>query len=124
MRWLGAPLRLEETDDFEVFRVMDDFGFEDAHGEIWMAPFGTYTDGASIPRPLWPISDPPLQGPFRNAAVIHDAFYQSHARSRARVDWMFYEAMRFGGTPAWKAWLMWQAVKWFGGPAWKRKGAR
>lgn len=124
MKWIGAPLELTETADPEVFAVSHDFGFQDRYGSEWIAPKGTLTDGASIPDCLWVISGAPLQGPYRDAAVIHDAYYQSHTRSRARVDYMFYEAMRFAGTPAWKAWMMWKAVELFGRTAWKRRGTR
>lgn len=121
MEWIGAPLELTETSQPELFRTSHDFGFRDAKNKVWMAPAGTMTDGASIPRTLWIISGAPLQGPYRNGAVIHDAYYQMHGESRFRVDKMFYEAMLFGGTPGWKAWLMFKAVRLFGGVVWRLK---
>lgn len=124
MNWLNLPEELEGTDDPDVFRLSRDFGFCDAAGRQWWAKAGTLTDGASIPRFFWRLCGNPLQGPYRRAAIIHDAYYQTHAAPKNKVDRMFHEAMLFGGTAEWKAWAMWRAVSWFGGPGWKRKGRR
>jgi hypothetical protein len=122
MKWIGEPLILEDTNDPELFRVHHDFGFEDRYMNVWMAPEGSITDGASIPRFLWPIIGNPLQGPYRRAAVLHDTYYRSHAQPKEQVDLMFYNAMVYGGTSLTKAYWMWKAVCWFGGGAWEKKG--
>lgn len=123
MKWLGAPLELTETSPASgLFLLSHAFGFVDKRGEEWIAPAGTITDGATIPPMFWPICGNPLQGSYRDPAVIHDAYYQSHARPKDKVDRMFYEAMLFAGTNPVKAWFMWQAVSWFGGWTWDEKG--
>jgi hypothetical protein len=122
--WIGLPDCLKgDPTDYRYFFVFDHpIIFIDSRGVEWIAPVGTRTDGASIPRLAWVIVGNPLQGPYRPAAAIHDRYYQTHERDKHSVDLMFQEAMASLGTPEWKDRVMYWAVDWFGGRAWEMKG--
>ena len=79
-------------------------------------PVGFVTDFASIPWVLW--SWLPYWGKYGKAAVIHDYIYQTHCRTRAEADKIFYDAMLVSGTKSWKARLMYWAVRAGGWAAW------
>jgi uncharacterized protein DUF1353 len=101
--------------------------FVDSKGVKWIAPKGTWTDGATVPRlALW-ITDGRFQKEFLKAAIIHDAHCQKFNADRCpeqyrKKPWkdvhrMFYEACVAGKTSALKTKLMFAAV-WWGGPRW------
>lgn len=85
------------------------------------APRGLETDGASVPRLLWPIANP--YGQAFLAAVIHDALYQARTMDRHEADAVFLQAMADCGVPWWRRNAMWAAVRLFGGPYWRRCAA-
>ena len=69
--------------DGKTWIILHDFGYEvgdKGSGDVINVPIGTYTDFASIPRPLWAIF--PRWGKYGNAAVIHDWLYWDQSRSR------------------------------------------
>jgi len=95
--------------------------------EEWIAPKGTLTDGASVPRlALW-VTDGRFDPGFLKAAVIHDAYCQADNKDRCpeqyqqrpwkQVHRMFYEACLAGGTSPSTARIMFAAV-WLAGPRW------
>lgn len=113
----------------EVFYpTAKDLKFVDSTHQEWIAPKGTLTDGASIPRMFIPIIGAPTSREFINAAAIHDAYCgagnnklpQYHADTWQNVHRMFYDALRVGGTSAKKAKVMYAAV-YLGGPRWNGK---
>ena len=56
--------------DGDTWIILYDFGYEigeEGSGDIINVPIGTYTDFASIPRPLWAIFPP--WGTYGNAAA-------------------------------------------------------
>ncbi len=79
-------------------------------------PAGFVTDFASVPSFLWWWL-PPF-GKYTKATVLHDFIYKTHQVSRRMADLIFYEAMKVGGTPKWKAKIIYSAVRWWGGLAW------
>lgn len=87
----------------------------------YSAPSGFESDGASVPRLLWPIANP--FGRATHAAVIHDRLYQTQEIFRPEADWVFLEAMADLGVAWWRRNLMWLAVKAFGGFYWHRCAA-
>jgi hypothetical protein len=98
---------------------LSDFGSEigkEGSGDVVHVPIGTYTDFASIPRPLWVIF--PRWGKYGNAAVIHDWLYWNQARSREESDKIFLEGMEVLEVPTWKRRTIYYAVRWFGRFAW------
>jgi hypothetical protein len=88
-------------------------------GEVWEAPAGLVTDGASIPWPLWSVIGGPFSGEYRNAAVIHDYYCEARSRPWRNVHKAFFLASLAGGTPDKKAKLMYFAVYRFG-PRWEK----
>ncbi len=98
--------------------LLDSFWFCDSSGCEWWAGEGTLFDGASVPRPLWPLFGSPFVGDYRRAAVLHDAYYKFKERPRKAVDQMFLEAMRCDGVGRIKSRLMYAAVRAFG-PRWE-----
>ena len=84
-------------------------------------PADFITDGASIPRPFWPLFSP--TGKHMRAAVLHDYLYhQLHSNHDDKVrkaqrrdyDKLFYLAMLDSGVARWRAKLMYWAVRVFG----------
>jgi hypothetical protein len=54
--------------------VRPDITYTAKDGEIWFAPKGYKTDGASIPPIFWPIIGFPFTGYYVSAAIIHDVY--------------------------------------------------
>lgn len=100
-------------------------GFVDSGNGRWVAPVGTLTDGASIPRIFVAVMGDPRSREFANAAALHDAYCgvgnedlpEYHSRDWRRVHRMFYDGLRVGGTDEIRAKIMFAAV-WLGGPRW------
>lgn len=107
------------------YPMADELDFVDGKADVWQAPKGTLTDGASIPRVFVKIVGNPTSKQFAQAAAIHDAYCgignengaKYHTRPWPQVHRMFYDALRVGGTPEYKAKVMFAAV-WLGGPRW------
>lgn len=107
--------------------VGEDLIFTDKNGVKWVAPKGTLTDGASVPRLALPITNGRFAKEFLKASIIHDAYSQTENATRTpgqyrKEPWesvhrMFYEAMIAGGTTETTALIMYAAVL-LGGPRW------
>lgn len=104
-------------DDGRFMQLKRPFGYEDPQGCWWVAPAGTLTNGASIPRFFWRIFGAPFTGLYRDIAAIHDAECVLQAEPWRDVHAMFYWGCRAGGCSALRSWLMWVAVRLFG-PRW------
>jgi Protein of unknown function (DUF1353) len=116
-RFSGNPLTRWLSDGREML-VEEDFSFLDPNGIVWLAPRGSKVDGASIPRALWSIVGAPLDGPYRNASIIHDVACVEKAREWQLVHRCFYNAMRtMRAMRSAQAKLMYAAVYHFG-PRW------
>ncbi len=121
-------IALREVTDSDLKELVDArLTFIDSSGVKWIAPQGTLTDGASVPRlALW-ITDGRFDKEFLKAAVVHDAYCQEDNETRCPdqyrtkpwkvVHRMFFEACLAGGTSLSKARIMFVAV-WIGGPRW------
>jgi hypothetical protein len=81
---------------------------------------GFKSDGASIPRWLWPVVGPRLAAKTFPAALLHDALYESKLFARWFADAEFYRLLVGFGAGRLKARLYWLAVRVFGGVFWKR----
>lgn len=86
--------------------------------------------GASIPRFLWRVIDPPMYTLLFPGSVLHDAAYRGCLRASNGVDdWMpiekdeaddiLYMVGEWNGFPKWKCKAAWEGVHWFGGQAWR-----
>jgi hypothetical protein len=100
--------------DGRTMTLLNELRYVDPRGETWVAPAGSVVDGASIPRPLWPIMGGPFEGKYRNASVLHDVSYDQHNRPPEECDRMFYNAMRCSGVSPTEAKTMYWALLHFG----------
>jgi hypothetical protein len=117
-----------EVPDKNLKELVDEkLTFIDSNNVEWVAPKGTLTDGASVPRyALW-VTDGRYHENFLKAAVVHDAYCQGvnetrcpdqyHSKPWQEVHRMFYDACIACGTLPMKAKIMYFAV-WAFGPTW------
>lgn len=108
---------VRDNKDSRLMRLEEDFIYIDNKAIKWIAPKGSISDGASIPRQLWSIMGAPLSGRYRRAAVLHDVYCKNQLVPHEQVHKMFHEAMLDDGVSPTKAQLMYFAVKTFG-PKW------
>jgi hypothetical protein len=101
-------------------KLLRDFSFKDSKGLEWLVPAGAIVDGASIPPALFSLTGGALDGPYRNASIIHDHYCVTRSRPWRAVHRVFYEGMVVGGVDNLKAKLMYFAVHKFG-PRWEVK---
>ncbi|MBX9926432.1 MAG: DUF1353 domain-containing protein [Hyphomicrobiaceae bacterium] len=113
---LLAPSRPADT--FRDIKLLEAFGFVDSKGVHWDVSPGYVSNGASIPPTLWPVVGGPLDGPYRDAAVIHDYYCEKRNRSSDDTHRMFYEAAVARGTSENIASTMYMGII-FGGPRWE-----
>ncbi len=92
-------------------RVLEPFWYLDPAGRRWDVPIGTVINGASIPRTLWSSVGSPYTGPYRRAAVVHDAVVGREGVLRAEADSMFYFACLAGGCTPIQAKLLYAGVR-------------
>lgn len=79
----------------------------------WEVPAGYISNGASVPRFFWRLW-PPLTGPWRVPAIIHDYHCEAKIHDSVAVHAMFYHAMRAYGTSETSSHALWAAVRAFG----------
>ena len=121
----SRPIHLPDS-PYPFFKTEDRLEFINARGEVWIAPAGILTDGASIPPIFVPFIGDPRSKEFMNAATVHDSYSAEsnkdtpyyHAATWQEVHRMFYDALRVSGTPPIKAKIMYAAV-YLAGPRWK-----
>jgi len=114
--WVRGP------QDERRMRLLEDFAYIDTKGKTWLAPKGSVTDGASIPRALWTIAGAPYEGQYREAAVIHDVYCETKSEPHQDVLRVFYYANRAAGVSAFSSKLLHAGVlagvpKWSKGPS-------
>ncbi len=121
----GKPRHFPES-PYPFYRTRNTLKFVDADKNAWVAPKGTWTDGASIPIIFVPLIGDPRSKEFLNAATVHDAYCAKrneggpyyHTAPWQEVHRMFYDGLVASGTPLLKARIMYAAV-YLGGPRWK-----
>ena len=96
--------------------------------DIVQIPRGFVTDGASIPRCVWPIVGPPIRSNHFRAAVVHDWLCENAQSYDERLmgDAKFFALLRKYGVPRWKRSVMYLAVRLAGWWTWchKKGGAK
>jgi hypothetical protein len=111
-RWWPNDLELRWVDG-KKYVLLKEFTYIRDNGTVVTAPAGFRTDGASIPRSVWPIVFAPM-GPAAPAGVLHDYMYMTSKFHREECDELFLEMLlHLRGIPRWKAFTMWKAVVWF-----------
>lgn len=102
-------------------RILQAFRLEGPYGLKVNVPRGFLTDFASTPRFLWPFYPP--DGPWQQAAVVHDVLYREGEWNRAMSDSLFLRAMELLPVPAYRRWIFYLVLRLAGGAAW-RENAR
>jgi hypothetical protein len=113
-----GTLKLEPIGDGVHMKVLELYSYRDFYGHILSAQPGFFTDGASIPRPLWSFVGSPFTGKYVGAAVIHDVGCDSHKYTWQITDRIFYDAMLDSGVSDHLAKIMYYGVR-LGGPKWE-----
>lgn len=115
----SEPLNVELLSSRHDLKLLQDFTYTGPGPQklFWLAPKGTITDGASIPRLAWSIVGGPLDGQYRKAAIIHDVGCVEQTRTWQDTHRAFYTAMRAAGVGEIQAKVMYAAVYHFG-PRW------
>jgi hypothetical protein len=81
---------------------------------------GFVSDGASVPRFLWPVVGPRYAPATFAAALAHDAMYAAEIVSRADADNEFHRLLIMRGVGRHKACAYWLAVRLAGWAVWAR----
>ncbi|TPM21721.1 DUF1353 domain-containing protein [Mesorhizobium sp. B2-3-5] len=102
--------------DRPLFKLNKPFVYRDPNGLDWTVPAGEVTDGASIPQFAWSIVGGPFDGPYLDAAIIHDYYCCTKSREYYSTHHAFWMGMRAASVSDTMAYIMWSAVR-FGGPA-------
>lgn len=91
-------------------------------GDVYSVPAGFETDGASIPRWLWPVCGTPLQAPRVVAAVVHDFLYGGGdpEATRADADDLYRDMQLALGIPRRRAYVEWLVLRVCGWTHWRR----
>ncbi len=118
-----TPLVMASLPDGRKKRVHTKFTYRDRDWNF-MVPAGFVSDGASIPKILWPVIGGPW-GRYGKAAVLHDFLYQRWGRgsplARREADRVFFRAMKLLGVKPWRRNLMYWGVRAVGWLAWRKK---
>jgi hypothetical protein len=115
-KWIGKPVETEWPDNLNgKIKTLTELRYIDDDGRLWLAPAGTVTDGASIPRPFWLTVGHPLSPDTIEAAIIHDVYCEHKFRPSKLVHKVFGEMLKDSpGVGFWKRKRMEFAVKVFG----------
>ena len=89
--------------------------------EVFVVPRGFVTDGASVPRVMYPICSP-VSGPFGQGALAHDFYYSIDGPDigRLRADLILYAMGRLRGAWISEAQLVKSGVNLFGWMSYKK----
>ena len=102
------------SDDYRDMKLLAKFGYLDPYGVYWEVPAGYVTNGASVPWYLWPALGGPYDGPYRDAAVLHDYYCEKQLFTWEQTHEMFYNASRRRGVSETKAKTMYLGLQLFG----------
>ena len=88
--------------------------------EVFVVPRGFVTDGASVPRVMYPICSP-VSGPFGQGEIAHDFYYSIDGPDigRFRADQVLYSMGRLRGAWISEAQLVKSGVNLFGWMSYK-----
>lgn len=114
----GLP-QAEFLDNGKQIRLLAPFEYVRPDGRIMTAQAGFVSDGASIPKIVWPVADSPFTGRNLFPALIHDYYCMLGRQglspwSSKDVHYMFHQGLRARGENAWLARPKWFAVNSFG----------
>ena len=119
--WCTMPTILPERGSY--VRLRGDLVFRDTimraggDGDLFVVPDGYRFNGASIPRPLWPLIGHPLFGEYVYPSALHDWECEFQFRPPLEVHHRFGRALRASSLTGWRRDAMVKAVVKFG-PRW------
>jgi hypothetical protein len=102
------------SDDYRDMKLLVKFGYLDPYGVYWEVPAGYVTNGASVPWYLWPALGGPYDGPYRDAAVLHDYYCDKQTHTWEKTHEMFFNASLRRGVSETKAKTMYLGLQMFG----------
>jgi len=103
-------------------RLLEDFGFQDAQGKIWLADKGAVLDGRSLPLVFRDWFGLPFEGQYRKTSVLYDHYCRAMGEPWRDVHRMFYVGAVAEGVEDTEAKLMYMAL-YAGGLRWELKGS-
>ncbi|MDE1465311.1 DUF1353 domain-containing protein [Spartinivicinus poritis] len=115
-------IKLEHIPNKRKWVLTEELKYYSAQYQTITVPAGFTTDLASIPRLLWSVFPP--DGPYLEAAVLHDYLYSKQPAldiSRKQADKVFLKAMRALGVPGWKRYSIYYGVRLGGKASWNKK---
>lgn len=119
-RFVGTLILVPDGEGGRM-RLQAPYEYIDPAGGTWLAPAGTISDGASIPKFAKSFIGGGWDGRYLHAAVIHDVACVEKRRPWELVHLAFYNAMLASGVDATTAKIMYAAVYHFG-PRWTLGG--
>jgi hypothetical protein len=102
----------------EVWSIVVGYFFRDKYGKKHHVEPHTITDGASIPRILWPLVGHPRGTDIGQAAGLHDVLYREGVLPRKRCDEILVEGMECLGASWMKRKLVYAGIRAGGWKAW------
>jgi len=120
-RFIGRVV-VELVDDVEFdhkVRLVEDFGFEDPAGKVWLARKDGVLDGSSVPPEVRPFS--PFGESLRKAFVVHDYFCRAKTEPWRETHRMFFHANIAEGVSQPQAKILHMATH-AGGWRWEVRG--
>jgi hypothetical protein len=112
---------MDEIEFDHKLKLLQDFGFRDAGGKVWLARKGGILDGASLPRELRDLTGLPFVVEYRKASVVHDYYCRVKTEPWRDVHRMFYDASLVEGISEPEAKTLYLAV-YAGGWRWEIPG--
>jgi len=98
------PKKWWQKPRYRLLKPMECAGFE--------VPAGFISDGATVPRILWPLF-PPV-GKYLKATLVHDYLLTQNPHDRKTADLAFRQCLHSLGIARWRANIMFYAVRGFG----------
>ena len=116
VEWMDDPF-------VSTMRVVDNFGYREAKGKLWVVPQGQVLDGKGLPPLFSTLIGQPFDGGFRKSAVLYDSAAHKMIETWDASARMFYEASVTEGVFQPDAKAMY-AVLASQGSRWEIKGSR
>lgn len=96
------------------------------NGVTYVVPEGFVTDGATIPKFLWPIFGTPTDIPRLYVALLHDYLYtigpkqdpNPRGQLRQQADQLYLDFNIQLGEPKTRTKIEYRFIRWFGGKHW------
>lgn len=105
-----------------LWLLLEPWSVELSQGKRLLVNPGFLSDGASVPRVLWPVVGPKMAWNFP-AALAHDAMYASELVGRAQADREFRRLLTLCGVGWTQTQLYYHAVRVAGWIPWRRHTA-